>query len=154
LKLALQIFSQVLSLFSFWDPYNANLVCLMLSLRSLRLSSFLFILFSIFCSVAVIFTILSSRSCICSSASVILLLIPSGVLFISVCLFFSYSRSLVNISCIFSILRSWIIFTIIILNSFSGRLLSPTSFSCFSGVLSCPFIWDITFCFFMLINFL
>ena len=132
------------------------LVHFMLSQRSLRLSSLISIIFYVFCFVAVIFTILSSRSCICSSASVILLLIPSGVLFISVCLFFSYSRSLVNISCIFSIVfpRFWIIFTIIILNSFSGRLLSPTSFSCFSGVLSCPFIWDITFCFFMLINFL
>ena len=42
----------------------------------------------------------------------------------SVCLFFSSSWSLVNISCIFSIHfpRSWIIFTIIILNCFSGRL--------------------------------
>ena len=50
-------------------------------------------------------------------------------------LFFSFFGSLVNISCIFSILflRSWIIFTIIILNSFSGSLPIPTSFSCFSG---------------------
>ena len=80
----------------------------------------------------------------------------SSVLFISVCLFFSSSRSLVNISCIISILflRSWIIFTIIILNSFSGRLSISTSFSCFSGVLSYPFIWDRTTCFFILINFL
>ena len=38
-----------------------------------------------------------------SSASVILLLIPSNVLFISVCLFFNPSRSLVNFYCIFSI---------------------------------------------------
>ena len=67
----------------------------------------------------------------------------------SVCLFFSSSRSLVNISCIFSIVfsRPWIIFTIIILNYFSGRLPISTSFHCFSGILSCPFIWDITFCF-------
>ena len=61
---------------------------------------------------------------ICSYASVILLLIPSSVLFISVCLFFSSFRSLVNVFCIFSVLflKSWIIFTNIILNSFSGRL--------------------------------
>ena len=61
---------------------------------------------------------------ICSYASVILPLIPSSVLFISVCLFFSSFRSLVNVFCIFSVLflRSWIIFTNIILNSFSGRL--------------------------------
>ena len=112
--------------------------------------------FSVFCSVAVISTILSSRSFICSSASVILLLISSHVLFTSVYLFFSTSRSLVIISFIFSIfasiiiLRSWTIITIIIQNSFSGSLPVSTSFSCFS----CPFIWDITFCFFILINFL
>ena len=74
----------------------------------------------------------------------------------SVCLFFNYYRSLVNISCISSIHlpRSWIIFTIIILNYFSGKLPISTSFSYFSGVLSCPFIWNITFCFFILTNFL
>ena len=59
-------------------------VCLMLSQRCLRLSSFIFILFSIFCFTAVISTVLSSRSLIYSSASVILLL-TSSVLFISVC---------------------------------------------------------------------
>ena len=136
------------------------LVHLMLSQRSLRLSSFLFILFSIFCLVEVVSTILSSSSFIYSSASVILLLIPSNILFISVCFFFSYSKSLVNISCIFSIFasilspRSWITFTIIILNSFSGRLASSTSVNCFSGILSCHFIWDITFCFSIMIKFL
>ena len=74
----------------------------------------------------------------------------------SVCLFFNYYRPLVNISCISSIHlpRSWIIFTIIILNSFSGKLPISTSFSYLSGVLSCPFIWNITFCFFVLTNFL
>ena len=121
-------------------PIMWMLAHLMLTQRSLRLASFHFILFSIFCSVAVIATILSSRSFIHSSPSVILLLIPSSVLFISVCLFFSPSRSLVNISCIFSIFasilfrRSWIIFTIIILNSFAGRLPISTSFSCFPGI--------------------
>ena len=129
------------------------LIHLMLPQRSLRLSSFFFfsIPFSIFYSVAVISAILSSRSLIHSSASVILLLILSGVFFISVYLFFSCSRSLANISCIFPILfqRSCIIF--IILNSFSGRLsisfiesnLKTTLFSCFSEVLPCPIIWDI-----------
>ena len=83
----------------------------------------------------------------------------SSVLFNSVCLFFSSSRSLVNIYCIFSIfasivfLRSWIIFTII-LNSISGRLPVSTSLSCYSEILSCPFIWNITFCYFVVINFL
>ena len=69
------------------------LACLMLFQRSVRLSSFFFSFF--FSSVAVIYTIFSSRSFIRSSASVILLLIPSNVLFI--CLFFNFSRSLVNI---------------------------------------------------------
>ena len=42
-------------------------------------------------------------------------------------LLFSSSRSLLNVSCIFSILfpRFWIIFIIITLNSFLGRLPSP-----------------------------
>ena len=79
------------------------LVHLMLSQRSLGLASFLLILFSTFCSTAVIFTILSYRSLIHFSVSVILLLIPSSVLFISVHLFFSSSGCLLNISCIFSI---------------------------------------------------
>ena len=82
------------------------LVRLMLSQRSLRLSSssfFFLILFFYILFCGSYFNHLSSRSHICSSASVILLLIPSSVLFISVCLFFSSSGSLVNISCIFSI---------------------------------------------------
>ena len=75
------------SLFSFWDsPYNANVHALTLSQKSLRLSSFFFP--PIFCSVAVIYIILFSRSFMHSSASVVLLLIPSSVLLISVCLFF------------------------------------------------------------------
>ena len=65
------------------------LMHLMLSQRSLRLSSFLFILYPIFCSEAVISTILSSMSFTHASASVILLWIPVSVLFISLCLFFS-----------------------------------------------------------------
>ena len=88
------------------------------------------------------------------SASVILLLIPSTVLFISVCLFFSSYRSLVSISSLSSTFasilfpRSWIIFTIIILNSFPGRLPISTLLSWFSGVLSCPFLWGLVCCFF------
>ena len=53
-------------------PIIRMLVHLMLSQRSLKLSSILFILFSLFCSAVVISTILSSRSLIRSSASVIL----------------------------------------------------------------------------------
>ena len=51
-------------------------------------------------------------------------------------------------------LRSWIIFTIIILKSFSWRLLISSSFSCFSGVLSFPLPWLIFLCLFTLYNFL
>ena len=57
------------------------LVHVTLSQRSLKMSSFLFILFSLFCSAAVISTILSSGSLVHSSASLILLLIPSSVLY-------------------------------------------------------------------------
>ena len=56
-------------------------------------------------------------------------------MFITECLYFSSSMSLLNISCIFSIhasslfLKSWIIFTIITLNFFSGSLPITISFS-------------------------
>ena len=76
------------------------------------------------------------------------------------CLFLNSSRSLLNISCIFLIFasilfpRSWIIFTIIILNSFSGRFPISPSFSCFSGVLSYSFVWYIVLCLFILSVFL
>ena len=65
-----------LFLFFSWDPYNSNVGAFNLSQRSLKLSSILFILFSLFCSSAVISTILTSSSLIHSSASVIVLLIP------------------------------------------------------------------------------
>ena len=63
---------------------------------------------------------------------------------------FISSRSLLNLSCIFSILvsrlltcdsilisRFWIIFTITIQNSFSGRFPISSSFVCFGGLFSC-----------------
>ena len=58
-------------------PIIQMVVHLILSQRSVRWSSVLFILFTLFCSSEVISTILSSSSLICSSASDILLLIPS-----------------------------------------------------------------------------
>ena len=107
-------FSTIISSNIFSDPFFFSsssgtpivqmLVRLVLSQRSLRLSSILFILFSLFCSSAVISTILSSSLRIRFSASGILLLIPSSVffisvtvLFISICLFCSSFRSLLNI---------------------------------------------------------
>ena len=108
-------------------------VHLMLPKRSLRLLPFIWIIVSLFCSALVIFTILSSRSLIHSSASVILLMIPSWIFLISVflllffanCLFLIYSRSLLNISCIFSICASILFICIFILfPSFGSSLLS------------------------------
>ena len=134
------------SLFPFYSsgtPLVQMLVHLIWSQRSLRLSSALFILFILFYSLEVISTILSSSSLTHSSALDILLLIPSGVflisvivLFVSLFLFFNSSRPLLVDSYILFILfsRFLIIFTIIILNSFSGSL-----------PISSSFIWTLCF---------
>ena len=76
--------------------------------------------------------------------------------FIIVCLLFSSSRSLLNISYIFSILflRFWIIFTIITLNSFSGRLPLSSSFVWTGGFLPCSFICYVFLCLLTLLNLL
>ena len=76
--------------------------------------------------------------------------------FIIVCLLFSSSRSLLNISYIFSILflRFWIIFTIITLNSFSGRLPLSSSFVWSGGFLPCSFICCIFRCLLIFLNLL
>ena len=154
------IFSWPFFLSSFsGTPMISMLGHLTLSQRFLRFSSFLLILLLFFLSASFISTILSSTSLSLSSVSVILLLVPSRVLLITVIalfiidrLFFIFSRSLLNISCIFSMLvsnlciynsilfqRFWIIFTIIILNSFSHRLSISSSFVWFGGHLSCSF---------------
>ena len=144
------------------------LVCLHCSRGLLGCLHFFSFFFSLLCSMAVISTILSYRSLICS-ASVILLFIPYNVFFISVivlfiCLFFSSLKSFLKT--FFALSQSlpplnsffypapWIIITIIILNYFSDKLPIFTSFSCFSGVLSYSFIWDIILCIFISINFL
>ena len=69
-------------------PIIRMLVHLILSQRTLRLSSVLLILFTVFCSSEVISTVLSLSSLIRSSASDILLLIPSRVFLISVIVLF------------------------------------------------------------------
>ena len=103
--------SPFLFLFFFWDTYNSNVVAFNVvpEVSETVLNSFHF--FSLFSSAVVVSTILSSRSLIHSSASVILLLIPSReflisftVLVITVGLLFSSSRWLFNVSCIFPIL--------------------------------------------------
>ena len=122
------------------------LVHLILSQKSLRLYSVPVILFALFCSSEVISIILSSRSLIHSSASDILLLIPSRiflisiiVLFVSVSLFFNSSRSLLINYCIFSIVFSKIsiIFIIYIPNSFQDSLPILPSFVWTSVFLIC-----------------
>ena len=133
--------------------------------RSLKLSSFLLILFSLFCSMEVISTTLSSSLLIHSSASVILVLIPFSVFFISVILLFNsilfsfiFSNSLFKTSYNFLFcasilfLSSLIIFIIITLKLFSSRL--PVSTSLFSGFLSCSFFQNIFLCCLILFKFL
>ena len=135
----------------FLRSFLSLLVHLMLSQRSLRLSSF-FLSFFFLYSVLQHWLPLFYPPCHLSILPVTLLIAIDcfKYVFISVCLFFSSFRSLLNVSYIFSIvfLISWIIVTIIVLNSFSRRLPNSILFSCFSAILSCPFIWKVTFCFF------
>ena len=70
-----------------------HMLVYLMSQRSLRLPTFLSIVFSLFCSSAEISAILFSRSLIHSPALVILLLIPSNVFF-----FFHCSYYLVHVS--------------------------------------------------------
>ena len=105
-----EVFSYYLFRYFLWPFLSSTsgplimsmLVLLILSQRSLRLSSFIFIIF--FCVLFhgssfhhSVLRVIYSFFCLSY-----LVLITSSVLFISVCLFFSYFRSLVNISCTFS----------------------------------------------------
>ena len=152
-----------------WVPIMRMLVHLM-SQGSLRLSLLSFIPFSLFSSVAVISPTLSSSSFLFSSYSFFCLRYSAIDSFQCIfhfsqhvvhhCrLFFSSSRSLLNMSYIFLIcafilfLRSWIILSIITMNYFWGRLSVSASLSCCSGVLSCFFFWNIFLCHLILSNF-
>ena len=103
-----------LFVFLFWDSCDLNVGAFKIVPEvSEVVLIFFFILFPFFLSASFISTILSSTSLILSSASIILLLVPSRMLLISVIalfiiyrLFFIYSGSLLNLSCIFSILVS------------------------------------------------
>ena len=110
-----------LSLFFFWHPIKWMLVRLTLSQNSLRLSSFLFSLLSLFCFASVISTILSSASLIHSSASCILLLAASSAFFISV-IVFCISSCLSFISC-----TLWSVFPV------SYPSLPPVYFQCLAS---------------------
>ena len=71
-------------------------------------------------------------------------------------MFFSSSTSLLYVYCVFSLLfpRFWIIFTIITLNSFPGRLHISSSFVWSGGFLPCSFICCIFLCLLILLNLL
>ena len=132
------IFSKIFSysfffFFFFWGPYNSNvgvfdIVPEVSETILISFHSFYFVL--LFRSYFYHYTF---QLTICSSALDILMLIPSTVvsisvtLFVSAGLFFNSSRSLWIDYCIFSIFKEFwsrflIIFTIIILNSFSSCL--------------------------------
>ena len=83
-------------------------------------------------------------------------LISFIVFFIVAWFLFSSSRCLLNVYCIFSILfpRFWIIFTIITLNSFSGRLPISSSFVWSGGFLPCFVICCVFLCLLILLNLL
>ena len=129
------------------------LVCLTLSQSSLRLSSFLFILFYSFpWQWLRPFCLPGHLSIICLSYSTIdsfqCMFLCNYCIFFYLCLFFSSSVS----SCIFLICASILfliscfifIFTVIIVNSFSGsRLAISTSLNYSSGV-SCFLLWHMT----------
>ena len=155
-----------LSLFSSGIPIMRMLVCFMLSQRSLRPSSFLFILFSLFCSTALIFTILSSSSIIHYSASVILLLIPFRVFFISVFVLFISVCSLFLLGLCLTVLVSsqsvppfffrdlglsllsllWILFQVDFLSPLCLVVLLGFYFISSSGTYSYAILFCSTFC--------
>ena len=78
------------------------------------------------------------------------------MLVIIVCLLFSTSVSLLNVYFIFSLVfpRFWIVFTIITLNSFSGRLPISSSFVWSGGFSPCSFICCVFLCLLILLNLL
>ena len=137
--------------------------------RSLKLSLFFFF-FCFFCSVTVIYTILSSSSLIQKNESFSLysvLLIPSSVFFISIIVFFYlcsvaflFSNFLLTtlkfllLVSISPLPTSWIIFMIMTLNSFIGKLPIYTagafiSFLCLEHVPRPPHSVYVVICTFM-----
>ena len=142
---------------------------LTLSQRSLRLSSFLLILFSSLFHLFPPFYLPPHLASLLPQ--LFYCWFPPSAFYVRYCIihwpFFISSRSLLNISYIFSILVSnlficdsilflkfWIICTIIILNSFSGRLPISSSFVWFGGHLSYFFTCWIFLCFFTLFRLL
>ena len=144
----LKYFLMVFLFVFFWDSYDLNvgafnIVPEVSEVVLISLNSF-------FLSDSFISTILSSTllifclhySTVGSLQSVFLSHLLHYSLYID---FFISSRSLLNLSCIFSILNSnlysrfWIVFTIIILNSLSGRFPISSSLDWFGGIYPVPF---------------
>ena len=140
-----------------WNSYDSNVKAfdivpevsevVLISFNSLFPLCFIYFHHSIFHLSYPIFCLIYST--FASLQSVFSLLLHYSLLIDS---FFISSRSLLNLSCIFTILvsrlfiynsilfsRFLIIFTIIILNSFSGRFPISSSFIWFGGHLSCSF---------------
>jgi len=160
--------------FFFWDTYDSKIGVFNVVPEASEVVFIFFHSFFFFPLFFISFHHSISTSLTLSSASVILLLVPYRVLLISVIalfiiewLFFIFSRSLLNIYCIVSILvsslficnsilfsRFWTICTIIILNSFSGRFHISSSFVWFGGFLSCYFTCWIFLCLFILFRLL
>ena len=134
------------------------LVHLILSQKSLNGSVLIsFHSFSLSYSVAVISTTVYLVHY--SFASVILLLMPSSIFFMSVIVFsisvgwcIKFSNSLLNSACIFTVcastlfMRFWISFIIIYLNLFSDTLPIYAAFGYSSTYLPCPFVYSIFLC--------
>ena len=99
------------------------LLHLMLSQRSLRLSLFLFIIFSIFCSVAEISTILSSRSHICSTGYSVILVYFS--------FWFLSHSSLLGLQFVKVLIKLFVCSLDLCLHSFSRILLRSSLLSLF-----------------------
>ena len=128
LKYFLMVF---LFVFFFCDSYDLNVGVFDIVPEVSEVALVSYNPFSFFLSASLIATILSSTSLILSSALVILLLVHSRVFLISVItlfiidwLFFISSRSLLNFSCIFSILVSRLSVTPFCFQDFGSFLLS------------------------------
>ena len=137
------IFDLPFSLFSFWNPYNAN-VWMLNVVPGISSVAFLFfkICFPYRCSDCVVSIFLTSRSLTCSSVLLCLLFIPSSVLlnysFLTGSFFFIFSSSLLKCSLIASIVfpNSVNIFIINVLNSLSRNFF----YFCFLNLFSFSFI--------------
>ena len=155
-----------LFLFFFWDPYNLNVGVfnVVSEVSKTVLNSFHSFFLILFCGSYFHYFIFQDT--ICFSVSVILLLIPCRdffilfiLFFIIVCLLFSSSRSLLNVSCIFSIIflrfgssllsLLWIVFQVdclfpLHLFGLVGFYLAPSSAVCFCvfSLLNLLHLWS------------